>query len=101
VVVEAGARVLRSRIEGPVIIGAGSVVEQCHIGPHTSTGRDCELRDSRLGYSIVLDGATVLGVRGLHGSLVGRSATVRAVPQRPSQHRLIVGDHSRVEVAVR
>lgn len=99
VVVAAGARVLGSRIEGPAIIGAGSVVEQCHIGPHTSIGRDCELRDSRLGYSILLDGATVLGVRGLHGSLVGRSATVRAAPQSPSRHRLIVGDHSRVEVA--
>jgi len=76
VVVEPGARVLRSRIEAPVIIGAGSLIEGGHIGPHTSIGRDCVLRNTRLAYSIVLEGTTVSHVRGLHGSMIGRSATV-------------------------
>ncbi|MGV9921501.1 glucose-1-phosphate thymidylyltransferase [Streptomyces cellulosae] len=98
VVVEAGARVVGSRIEGPAVIGVGSLVEDSHIGPHTSIGRDCVLRSTRLEYSITLDGATVTEVRGLHGSLIGRSASVGPAAGA-GQHRLVVGDHTRVEVA--
>jgi glucose-1-phosphate thymidylyltransferase len=97
VVIEAGARVVRSRIEGPVIVGAGSVVEDSHLGPHTSVGRGCVLRSTHLDYSIALDGASVAGVRGLHGSLIGRSAQVGAAHDT-AHHRLVVGDHTRVEV---
>ncbi|MGI5328650.1 glucose-1-phosphate thymidylyltransferase [Actinomadura nitritigenes] len=96
VVVEPGARVLASRITGPAIIGAGTCVRGCHIGPHTSLGRGCVLRDSRLEYSIVLDGATVSGVGGIHGSVIGRSAHVGTVAAR--RRRLVIGDHCRVEV---
>lgn len=95
VIVEAGARVVRSTIEGPAIIGAGTLVEDSRVGPYTSIGRDCVLRGTHLDESIALDGATVTAVRGLHGSLIGRSATVG----QAAQHRLVVGDHTSVEVA--
>ena len=98
VVVEAGARIVGSRIEGPVVVGAGSLVQDSEVGPHTSIGRDCVLRSTRLENSITLDGATVSEVRGLHGSLIGRSATVGPATGA-DQHRLVVGDHTRVEVA--
>ncbi|GAB3959129.1 glucose-1-phosphate thymidylyltransferase [Streptomyces sparsus] len=95
VLVEAGARVVRSRIEGPAIIGAGSVIENSHVGPGTSIGRDCVVRDTRLADSIVLDGASICDVPGLHGSLIGRGATVGA----SAQAKLVIGDHTRIEVA--
>ncbi|MFE9098981.1 glucose-1-phosphate thymidylyltransferase [Streptomyces sp. NPDC007264] len=99
VVVEEGARIVRSHIEGPVIIGAGTVVEDSHIGPHTSIGRDCVVTGSRLEYSIALDGASVTGVQGLSSSLIGRSASVGTSRQSTDRYRLVVGDHTRVEVA--
>ncbi|NUS90052.1 MAG: glucose-1-phosphate thymidylyltransferase [Streptomyces sp.] len=116
VVVESGARVVRSRIEGPAIIGAGTLVEDSHVGPHTSVGSDCVLRDTRLDDSIVLDGASLVRVRGLYGSVIGRSAAIATVPApetapetapaestagtpATSRHRLVVGDHTRIEVA--
>lgn len=99
VVVAAGARVVGSRIEGPVIIGAGSLVEDSRIGPHTSVGPDCVLRRTSLDYSIVLAGASVSEVRGLHGSLIGRGAVVGPAGAGAGRHRLVVGDHTRVEVA--
>ncbi|MGW5734177.1 MULTISPECIES: glucose-1-phosphate thymidylyltransferase [Streptomyces] len=95
VVVEAGARVVRSTIEGPAIIGAGTLVEDSRVGPYTSIGKDCVLRGTHMDASIALDGATVTEVRGLHGSVIGRSATVG----QAAQHRLVVGDHTSVEVA--
>lgn len=99
VVVEAGARVVRSRIEGPVVVGAGTVIEDSWVGPHTSIGRNCVLKDTRVEYSIALDGATVTRVRSLHGSLIGRAAVVSTAAPGPGRHRLVVGDHTTVEVA--
>jgi glucose-1-phosphate thymidylyltransferase len=98
VIIEEGARVIRSRVEGPAIIGAGSLVQDSVIGPHTAIGRGCEIRDSRLDDSIALADATVTGVRGLRGSLIGRGATV-GTAGHGTGHRLVVGDHARVEVA--
>ncbi|MEU2793393.1 glucose-1-phosphate thymidylyltransferase [Streptomyces sp. NPDC007100] len=99
VVVEPGARIRRSFVEGPAVIGAGTVLENSHVGPHTSIGRDCVLTGTHLDYSIALDGVTVSGVRGLHGSLLGRSAAVTGTTVAHRHHRLVVGDHTRVEVA--
>jgi glucose-1-phosphate thymidylyltransferase len=98
VVVEAGARITGSRVEGPAVIGAGTVVEDSFVGPHTSVGRDCVLRGTRIDYSIVLDGATVDHVRGLSGSVIGRSASIGRTDRGTGCHRLVVGDHTRVEV---
>ncbi|MFE3588708.1 glucose-1-phosphate thymidylyltransferase [Streptomyces niveus] len=98
VVIEEGARVLRSRITGPVVIGAGTVVEDSHIGPGTCVAADCTLRGVELSDSIVLDGATLSGVSGLYGSVIGRHASVTS-GESPERHRLLVGDHTRIEVA--
>ncbi|MER7624964.1 glucose-1-phosphate thymidylyltransferase [Streptomyces sp. NPDC126503] len=99
VVVEAGARIVRSRVEGPAIIGAGTLVEDSHIGPDTSIGRDCLVRGTRLADSIVMDGATIEHVPGLRASLIGREAAVHPTGRGESRHRLVIGDHTRVEVA--
>ncbi|GHF10173.1 glucose-1-phosphate thymidylyltransferase [Streptomyces griseoluteus] len=99
VVVEAGAKVIGSRIEGPVVIGAGSVVKDSHIGPHTSIGRDVRLTGTSIEYSIALDDATISHVRDLHSSVIGRSASVGPSDRSTRHHRLVVGDHTRVEVA--
>ncbi|MGW1196780.1 glucose-1-phosphate thymidylyltransferase [Streptomyces sp. NPDC002536] len=98
VVIEEGARIVRSRITGPVIIGAGTVVTDSRVGPHTSIGRDCELDAAGVDFSIMLDGAAVLCVGGVHGSVIGRDATVSSA-RVATCTRLVVGDHSSVEVA--
>ncbi|MGX1885247.1 glucose-1-phosphate thymidylyltransferase [Streptomyces sp. NPDC055287] len=97
VVVEAGARIVRSRITGPAVVGAGALIEGSRIGPHTSIGEDCLLRETELSDTIVLDRASVQGVGSIRGSVIGREASVTAGPD--GSHRLIVGDHARVEVA--
>ncbi|MGW0313478.1 glucose-1-phosphate thymidylyltransferase [Streptomyces flavidovirens] len=99
VVVEPGAGIVRSRIVGPAIVGAGSLVIDSQVGPYTSIGRDCRIKDSGLDRSIVLDGASVSRVPALRGSLIGRSAAVTSADAGGAHHRLVVGDHTRVEVA--
>ncbi|MER0443380.1 glucose-1-phosphate thymidylyltransferase [Streptomyces sp. Edi4] len=97
VVVEEGARVVRSRIVGPAVVGAGSLVEDSCVGPHTAVGPDCVLISAGVHYSIMLAGATVQRVGGLHGSVIGRDATVASAVIAECG-RLVVGDHCVVEV---
>ncbi len=99
VVLEPGAKVIRSHIQGPTVIGAGTVIEDSWIGPHTAIGRNCTVRSAELDHSIALDGATVRHVRGIHYSLIGRDAVVCSADTRPGRHRLVIGDHTTVEVA--
>ncbi len=98
VIVEAGAKIVRSRIVGPAIIAADSVVEESYVGPYTVVGRDCSLYHAGIENSILLNGACVERVRGIHGSVIGRSAEVRSLPDAP-RHRLVLGDHARMEIA--
>lgn len=99
VVIEAGAEVRDSRIVGPAIIAAGSVVHNSYIGPSTSIDRDCRLVDSEIEYSIVLRGASIRGVRRIECSLIGREVEVTPAPRVPSAHRLVLGDHSKVQIS--
>lgn len=99
VVIGRETRVVRSRIEGPAIVGENTLIEDSHVGPGTSIGHGCVLRGTHLADSIVLDGATISAAGGLSGSLVGRSATVGTRDPRAAHHRLIVGDHARIEIA--
>jgi glucose-1-phosphate thymidylyltransferase len=97
VIVEAGAKIVRSRVVGPAIIAADTVVEESYVGPHTSIGRDCALYGAGVENSILLAGASVERVRGIHGSVIGRAAEVRSMTGG-SEHRLVLGDHSRMEI---
>jgi glucose-1-phosphate thymidylyltransferase len=99
VAIEAGAEVSGSRIVGPVIIGAGSRVSGSYIGPFTSVAPDCAISDSEIEYSILLRGASIQGVRRIEASLIGRDVEVTPAPRIPKAHRLILGDHSKVQIS--
>jgi glucose-1-phosphate thymidylyltransferase len=99
VVIGAGAQVSGSRIVGPVIIGAGSRVSGSYVGPFTSVERDCAITDSEIEYSIVLRGASIQGVRRIEASLIGHDVEVTPAPRVPKAHRLILGDHSKVQIS--
>lgn len=98
VVVAPGARIIRSHLRGPLIIGEGSIVEDSYIGPHTSIGAGCVLSEAGVSGSILLDGAAVSDVNGIHWSVIGRSARVGATPAGTARHRLVVGDHTELDV---
>ncbi len=96
---ECGARVLGSRVLGPAVIGAGTVVERSYIGPFTSVGRDCAISDSEIEYSIVLRGASIRGVGRVEASLIGQDVQVTSALATPRAHRLVLGDHSKVQIS--
>jgi glucose-1-phosphate thymidylyltransferase len=99
VVIEVGAQVSGSRIVGPAIIGQGTKITNSYVGPFTSIGPDCMVEQSEIQYSIVLAGASIRGVRRIEASLIGHGVEVTRAPRVPKVHRLVLGDHSRVQIS--
>ena len=98
VVVEEGARIVNSRIVGPAVVGSGTVVEDSYVGPFTSIAENCHVADSELEFSIVLRDSSIHGVGRIESSLIGRHVEVTPAPSVPSAHRLVLGDHSKVQI---
>jgi glucose-1-phosphate thymidylyltransferase len=55
----------------------------------------CEL----IGRVVVEDGAEVSGSRRIEASIIGRDVEVTPAPAVPNAHRLILGDHSKVQIS--
>jgi glucose-1-phosphate thymidylyltransferase len=100
VVVEEGARVIASQVRGPAIIGHGAVVEHSYVGPFTSLGRRCVIRNSELEYSILFEDTQILDadVR-IERSLLGREVLIRRGNSRPKTQKFILGDQSMIELS--
>lgn len=96
VVVEPGARVARSTLVGPLVIGRDAVVEDARLGPDVAISAGCTVRGGEVADSIVMEGCVLEGAR-LRGSLLGRGVEVVGNGS-PAVHRLVLGDQSRVEV---
>jgi glucose-1-phosphate thymidylyltransferase len=100
VVVEKGARVVRSRVIGPAFIGEGAVVEGAYVGPFTSLGSGVRVAGSEVEYAILEDHAVLENVPlRLQESILGVGARVVSRNGLPRAHRLILGDLSQVELA--
>jgi glucose-1-phosphate thymidylyltransferase len=98
VVLEAGAEVKGSVVRGPAIIGADTRIIDSYVGPFTSIERDCEIVDSEIEHSIVLAESQIIGIPRMVDSLIGRNVTVTRSSRRPHAARLMLGDHSQVEL---
>ncbi|MEU2711528.1 glucose-1-phosphate thymidylyltransferase [Streptomyces sp. NPDC007205] len=97
--VEPGAKVTGSRIVGPAVVGANTVITDSYIGPFTSISDDCRIEDSEIEYSIVLRDSSLSGVRRVEASLIGRNVEVTPATRKPAAHRLVLGDHSKVQIS--
>jgi glucose-1-phosphate thymidylyltransferase len=99
VAIEAGAKLERSVVRGPAIIGAGARVVDSFVGPYTSIDRDVEIIGSEVEHSILLAGAKVrdLPTR-IEASLLGRNVELSRGREMPKTLRMIVGDNSRIAI---
>ena len=99
VVIEPGATVAASTVRGPAIIGAGTRLTDAYVGPFTAIGPRCELTGCEIEHSIVLEGSTIRHVTArIADSLIGREVVVERSPLKPQAVRLMLGDHSQVDI---
>jgi glucose-1-phosphate thymidylyltransferase len=99
VIVESGARLSNCRVRGPAIIGERTVIDNAYVGPFTAIYYDCVVRNAEIEHSIVLERSRIENVNGkIESSLLGKDCVVCQSPERPRALRLMLGDHSRVEL---
>lgn len=87
-----------SVVRGPAIIGKNCKISNSYVGPYTSVGDDCEIVNSEIEGSIVMDGARIDVRRKIVDSLIGANVRIFESIQKPKGYRFVVGDSSEVRV---
>ncbi len=99
VIVEPGARLERTTVRGPAIIGAHARLTDCYVGPYTAIGEDCVICEAEVEHSILLAQSTVRNLSGrMESSLLGRNVTISRGVRQPRAYRFMVGDNSEIGI---
>ncbi|HEX2035598.1 MAG TPA: glucose-1-phosphate thymidylyltransferase [Chloroflexota bacterium] len=100
VTLEAGAKLIRSVVRGPAIIGRDAVITDTFIGPFTAIGDGCRISRSELEHSIVLEHSVIEDIETrIEDSLIGRNVQLSRSEMKPRAHKLLLGDNSQVGLA--
>jgi glucose-1-phosphate thymidylyltransferase len=100
VIIEDGAKVKgKSFIRGPVIIGKNSIIDSSYIGPYTSIGIDCNITNSEIEHSLLMNNITINSSKRIVDSILGNSVIITDKENTfPKGHKLVIGDNSQVEL---
>jgi glucose-1-phosphate thymidylyltransferase len=99
VVVEPGARLERTVVRGPAIIGAGARLTNCYVGPYSAIGENCVIERAEVEHSILLEGCSVIGLEGrMESSLLGRNVKIGRAERQPRAYNFMVGDNSEIGI---
>ena len=97
--IERGARLERSAVRGPAIIGAGAQLIDCYVGPYTAIGEGCVIENAEVEHSILLAGCEVRDLAGrMESSLLGRNVKIGRDERQPRAYRFLVGDNSEIGI---
>lgn len=90
--------IVRSRIEGPAIIGAGARIVDAYVGPYSAVGAGVEIVRSRVEDSVIMEDTKIEDVAGpLSHSLVGRKVKLRGGAAGQTL-RVLLGDMCEVNL---
>jgi glucose-1-phosphate thymidylyltransferase len=99
VIIEKGAKINKSSIFGPAIIGKNTVIENSYIGPFSSIAYDCEITNSELEYSIIMEECRIIDVEArIERSILGKNVEITKVNYRPKTQCFITGDQSSIKL---
>lgn len=96
--IEAGASIVNSTVRGPAVIGAGTTVTDSYIGPYSSVAPGCVIESAELDHSVILGASSIRNVVRLTDSLIGAHVEVDRSNHQSAGLRLMLGDHSRIEL---
>jgi glucose-1-phosphate thymidylyltransferase len=97
VVIETGAVVRNSTLRGPLVIGKDARIIDSFIGPFTAIGNGCEVVNSEVEHSVIMERSRIIDITRLEDSLIGREAEVIRSQKRPRALRLMIGDHCQID----
>ena len=99
VAIEPGARLVRSTVRGPAIIGANSKITDAYIGPYTAIGDHVVVSNAEIEHAIVLEGSSIQDLDGrIEASLIGKNVAIARSPELPRAFRFVVGDNAEIAI---
>ncbi len=99
VLIESGAVVRRSVVRGPVVIAQGAHIEDSYIGPYTAIGPKVRVVATEIENSVLLAESQVENIDArIDQTLLGRGVRVCGGSRKPRALRLVLGDHSRLDI---
>jgi glucose-1-phosphate thymidylyltransferase len=99
VVVEPRARLERTTVRGPAIIGAGARITDAYVGPYSAIDENVTIERAEVEHSIVMADSTIADLQGrMEASLIGRNVELRRNNARPQAYRFMVGDNSEIQI---
>ena len=87
-----------SVIKGPTIVGRNCLISNAFIGSYTSIGDNCQIINTEIEDSIVMDGTEIINARKIIDSLIGRDVKIKKSTGLPEGVRLVIGDRSEVGI---
>jgi len=84
-------------LNGPVIIGENCLLENCEIGPNTTIGPGCEIRQAIISDSIILDNTLIDADLDIRESLIGKNVKIIKKPAGLGRN-MVIGDKTIVEI---
>ena len=98
--IKKGAKITNCTLRGPISIAENAVVQDSYIGPFTSIGAECVVKNVEIENSILMGNCNVHDLdRRLDSCLIGWNAEVTSKNGHPKADRLFIGDDSKVEIS--
>jgi glucose-1-phosphate thymidylyltransferase len=85
-----------STVKGPVIIGEQCRICNSYIGPYTSIGDRCEIMNTEIEDSVVMEDAKIIDGGRIVDSLIGRGVHILKKDGLPNGRKFVIGDNSEV-----
>jgi NDP-sugar pyrophosphorylase family protein len=105
VAIERGARLERTTVRGPAIIGRGAVLTDAYIGPYTAIGDHVVVANAEIEHAIVLEGSSIQDLNGrIEASLIGKNVAIARGGHRldaVEEHGLVRHRHELLRARVR
>jgi glucose-1-phosphate thymidylyltransferase len=99
VVIEPGARLERSTVRGPAIIGRNTRISDAYVGPYSAIDENVTIDRAEIEHSIVMADSTIVDLGGrMEASLIGRNVTLRRNHALPRAYRFVVGEDSEIQI---
>jgi glucose-1-phosphate thymidylyltransferase len=97
--VGAGSVLERCTVRGPVVIGAGCRLSDTFVGPYTSISDGVVVEHAEIEHSIILENSRIcrLGAR-MSDSLIGRDCVIAHSEALPVAYRFMVGDSCQIGI---
>ena len=89
-----------TRILGPCYIGHNTIIDNSYIGPYTSVGSNCLLRNVEVGNSVIMDCSNldVSEIVRIADSILGPNTKITTSPSKPKAFKLVLGRDSKIEL---